>query len=55
MYSWTCALMQTLLTRHAVLTGVIVGAIIRLWMAHGDWSLFFNPWFNAFSGAKPWF
>jgi len=29
--------MQTLLTRHAILTGVIVGAIIRLWMAHGDW------------------
>jgi hypothetical protein len=35
--------------------GILTGCIIRLWAAHGDITLFLNPWFNAFSGAKPWF
>lgn len=36
----------------AVATGVIAGAILRLLLAHGDWTLFFNPWFPLM--RQPW-
>jgi len=44
------------LTNHrwALLSGFAIGSVIRIAMAHGDWSLFFNPWFPMLVHYQPW-
>jgi uncharacterized membrane protein len=37
-----------------VAIGVVIGASVRFAMAHGDWTLFFNPWFPMLVHYQPW-
>jgi hypothetical protein len=46
--------MTSTLTRYSIATGLIIGGAIRLTMAHGNWSLFFNPWFPMLVHYQPW-
>ena len=46
--------MTSAFTRYSLATGVIIGGAVRLAMAHGDWSLFFNPWFPMLVHYQPW-
>jgi hypothetical protein len=34
--------------------GAAIGAAIRATQAHGNWHLFFNPWFPMLVHYQPW-